>query len=384
MSKKTPPPVVELSVTQMELLRAKWTAGTTDLIALLREAFGDETLELHMPQGRAVRKFIAGLNSSATATEESKSREKVTMLTESQKANIAAMLETEPPPSTREIVKTLWPDLKNITTIHMEYRLVFGYSRELNEEKVDIWDEPVEFRRYQPPATFNSVVGMTNKYVVNPANPGRALYDTTNMKKSHEQNLKAMFSYMKTNKFILQASQYDRRADRELFEETFVRQVHDKALDLIAEEVDTYVAIAAETCEVSKMERDIRKYERVINDYLDGDLDGEKRSNLSKPFVDALTALRVKWGESKKRLSSLIENVSGSRSKRMDAKDTGGEINLVELIRMWSEEEERKDLLILAQLEHAADEKEFNRMVTVEDAIARMAGMTREEAIGGL
>lgn len=380
MSKNTRP-VVELTVVQQEVVRAKW--DTVSQLDIVREIFLDSALDLNSPQGRAVKKFIASID-GAVSEKPKELSEKQTELTPEQKTNIEAMLDTDSPPPVKEIVKTLFPDVKNITPLHREWRLVYNHVRTLNEEKVDIWDEPVEFRRYRAPVTFSGMIGMCNRYIGNPINPGKALYDAANIKKIHENNLKAMLSYMQTTKFILQGSQYDRKADRELFEETFVRQIHDKAADLIPEEVDMYIALASETVEISKMERDVRQYERVVKDYMDGDFDGEKRATLSKPFVDALTALRVKWGESKKRHSDIIKSVAGSRKDRVSARDDRGVLDIVTLIQMWCDEQEREKMLIIAQKEHEADGKEFDRIETVDDIIARMMGMTREEAMTGL
>lgn len=379
MARPKKQPDIQLSEEQRVLVRERWDKD--DLLDLTQQAFGDDGLDINSPQVKAVRAFIASLDGSAEPTKPK--AQQGPELTEEQKANIRALITVDDPPSVRELFKLIWPDLPLKSTLQREYQLLFKYVQEVNSEAVDIWDEPVAERRYKAPVSYSSFVGIVNRHVGNPQNPNKALYDLQSLKKSQENNLKALWSYLQTNQFVLQASQYDKKADRNLFEETFIRQVHDKGADLIPEEVDMYMAVAAETVEISKMERDIRRYEGVVNKYLEDNMDGEKKSALSKPFVDALTALRVKFGESKKRRKDLIDSVAGSRKDRVANKTVQTDA-LVNLLNLWAEEQTRNDLIALGKKEHEDDKKEWGRIKSLDDSIALIAGMSEEDAIHGL
>jgi hypothetical protein len=203
------------------------------------------------------------------------------------------------------------------------------------------------------------------------------------MKPGQEKNLKALLSYMRNTKFILQASQYDKKADRDLFESTFVRFVQDKAADLVPEEVDMYVSAAAETVHVSQTERGIQKQEDMIEECLNDkdDKDGGK-IRLSMSLVDSVNSLRDKLDKSKGRLKGLIESVSGSRSKRIDNKSNKDD-HLGNLLALWSDPETRARLIELGLKEHEEDAKEYVRIRDAEDTWALIAGMDEDEATGG-
>jgi hypothetical protein len=371
-----------LSEAQQSVVKEIW--DKEDLVTVAQRVFALPDLESHAPEVKAVRSYIATLGQPlATVVKEKKPLKGPVKLTEAQVTNIAAMLNRDEPPTVREITLMMFPDIKDLTPLHGEYKAVYAAVRDINEEAVSIWDEPVENRRYRPPISYPAMIGAINRHVGNPHDPQRALFDAANMKSQHERNIKALLSYMKTQRFVLSASQYDKKADRDLFESSFVNLTYDKAADLLPEDVDMYVSAAIETVEGSKFQRDIIRYERVINDYMDGDLDGEKRSNLSKPFVDALTALRQKAGESKKRHTDLLNGVAGARGKRIESK-AGVNESLINFLALWTEEEDRNRLLEFAKQEHEEDGKEFERLRDLDDVMALVAGQSANEARGGL
>jgi hypothetical protein len=370
---------ISLTEAQKEVVRAYWDKESIDIVA--QRAFEKPDISMNSPEAGAVRSFIATLG--APAHEEPKPRVRPTELTETQKNNIAALLENEPPPSVREIVSMLFGEIKDLSPLHAEYKLVFAHIRHVREDATDMWDEPVETRRYHPPTKLTNMIGMANRYVGNPHDPNKALYDMANMKKAQDANLRALLSYMQNAHFVTRASLYQRQADRNLFESTFVQHLHDKAADLSAEEVDIYITIAVEIVRVAQFDRDIALQERIRNNILESAGADESKVKLSMSLVESINSMMNKRDDSSKLIQNLIKSVAGERAKRLSGKDNKNDA-LINLINLWTEEQSRMDLIKLAKKEHEEDDAEFGRIASLDDAIALMAGLSREEASNGM
>ena len=379
--------ILELTEAQKATVRAQW--DKMDLKTLTRLVFDNQELNGHNTEAKSIKSYIASLSIDGKETPPKiATTQHITKgeleLTQPQVDSIVSLLSGEEPPSINEIVKMLFPEFadKAIIPTTREYRAVLKVVKSCNENAVDIWDEPVVERRYKPPFSYSSIVGLVNKHVNNPVDTRKALYDMATIKPSHERNLKALLSHMKSTKFVLEASMYDRRVDRDLFESTFIRQTQDKAADLTPEEVDTYIAIAAGTVRESQVERQIAFERRMSNDCLEGNDETGNKAKLSMSLVESIKALQGERKELKSHTHKLITSVSGSRSARLKEKGVKDDY-LGNLIEAWREEEKRLELIELAKKEHMEDTEEFNKIKSLDHSFALIAGMTRAEAEGG-
>lgn len=377
--------ILELTEEQKQFVQENWTK--MDLKTLTQKTFNNPEINGHHTEAKSIKAYISSLSPNGEETPAIKTTQRVTKgsfeLTPAQKATIDSLLNTDQPPSTKEIFKLLFPKITLKHYLIPEYKAVAKYIREVNEEAVDIWDEPVENRRYKPPKIYPAVIGLVNRYVSNPFDPSKAMYDPANIKPAHEKNLKALMSYMQMTRFVLQASQYDKKADRDLFESTFVRQVQDKAADLTPEEVDMYIAVAQETVSVAQIERSITRQERLIDETLEEKDDKEgSKARLSMSLVESVNSLREKLDKSKGRLKGLIESVAGSRKDRLDGKANQND-SIANLIGAWMDEKRRQEMIAIAKKEHAEDAAEMERLESLDDTFALIAGMSKQEAILG-
>jgi hypothetical protein len=303
-------------------------------------------------------------------------------LTPEQKTNIESLLNQDEIPAIREIFKMVFPDMKNYSTLCAEYQAVSKFIKETNEDAIDIWEEPVTERRYKPPGSWSILLGIVNKSVGNRHDINRALYDPAKMKAVDERNIKALFSYMRNNEFILRASQYDKKADRESFINTFIRNTHDKAADLTADEVDAYLDLCSETIQANQINREVQHQQKLISDCLNGEDDEEgSKARLSMSLVESINSLREKLDKSKRHIHTLRTSVSGSRKDRLDSKKTKDD-HLGNWFALWVEELTRKDIIALGKKEHEEDKVEYGRIKSMDDSWALVAGMTEEEAGG--
>lgn len=383
--------IIELTDEQKKLAREWFTSldktdHPEDLKAATQRIFDNPNINGHHTEAKSLKAYIATLAPDGTEIPKIKTTQKIAkgeiQLDQVQVDQIISLINSPEPPPITEIVKLVFPELANkaVVPASREYKAVYYVIRDYNANSVDIWDEPVVERRYRPPSSYNAIIGLVNKHVNNPVDPRRALYDPANIKPSHEKNLKALLSFMKTTKFVLQASEYDKRAARDLFESTFIRHVQDKAADLTPEEVDTYVTIAAGMVKEALVERQITREEGVVNQCLDSS--DENKVKLSMSLVESLKSLRGERKQLKDHNHKLITSIAGSRSKRLENKSNKDDY-LANLIEAWRDEEKRIQLIELAKKEHSEDANEFKRIQTLDQSFALIAGMTEEEATKG-
>ncbi len=379
--------LVELNDEQKTFIAAHWANPEWDLKRITQHVFSDPTLDGHHTEGKSVRAYIATLG-----TTEAPAKPRTTAvpkkgpytLTDAQKTNITALLNQDEAPPLKEIFKMVFPEMRDFSYLCPEYQAVARFIKITNEEAIDIWDEPVDERRYKPPGSWAILLGIVNKCVGNPRDINRALYDPSKMKASEERNIKALFSYMKNNTFVFKASEYQKKADRDLFISTFIGNVHDKAADLVPEEVDSYIELAAEVIQSAQINREIQSQQVHITSALDGDDDDNgTRAKLSMTLVESMNSLRDKLKETKAHILRLRTSVSGSRSKRIEDKTTKND-NVGNWLNQWVEEQTRRDLIELGKKEHLEDAAEYGRIKNMDDSWALIAGMTEEEARAAL
>ncbi len=378
MKKKAPQ--ITLTEAQQDIIRMYWDKDPLDVVA--QKAFGNPALTLNSPETLVVRAFVATLGESPKPVAPVK-REKPVALTEDQKNNIRVLMEQDEPPTVKEVVEMIYGEIPDLSHLHGEYRLVHAFIKEIREDALDMWDEPVDRRRYNPPVKLQSVIGLANRYVGNPHEPGRALYDLAQLKKNQEANLHALLSYLQTSHFVTRACLYQKQADRDLFESTFVRHVHDKAADILPEEVDIYITIAVETVRVSQFDRDIALQERVRNNALESANGDENKVKLSMSLVESISTMMTKRDSSSKLVLTLINNVAGKRAERLNSK--GGNVDmLINWLNLWMAEKTREDMLAMAEKHREEDEQEFDRIKNLDQMVALMAGLSKEEAATGV
>ncbi len=379
--------LVELTDEQKTFIAAHWADPEWDLKRLTQHVFDDPTLDGHHTEGKSVRAYIATLGKPGEEppkpfiSSSYKPKKGRYELSSEQKTNIEAMLNQEQVPSTKEIFRLIFPDVREISYIGPEYLAVCRFIKDTNEEAIDMWEEPVAERRYKSPTTWAILLGIVNKCVGNPRDINRALYNPEKMKAGEERNIKALFSYMRIDTFVHRASRYEKKMDRDTFVSTFIRNTQDKAADLIPEEVDAYMDLAAETVQAGQIDREVQQQQKLLADSFEGNDEDGSKAKASMSLVDSLNNLRDKLKESKNRIDKLRKDLSGSRATRLDSKKTKDDY-LGNWFALWVEEQTRQDIIDLGRKEHAEDAAEYGRIKSMDDSWALIAGMTEEEARG--
>ena len=182
--------------------------------------------------------------------------------------------------------------------------------------------------------------------------------------------------YMKSPRFGLQASSYDKKIDRTLFESEFVRFTYDKE-DLTPEEVGQYISLASEIVDEARTRRILAQLQNDVELGL-ASTDPETRK-YSQGLSENINAWRQKVEQSKKYQSQLLDKLTESRSERLKGK-LNQNASVLNLIDLWINEESRNQLISLAQKEKQEDKDEVVRLSDYEEFISLVAGQSKEEA----
>lgn len=360
-----------LSDEQKAYADAHWEDPIGDLA---KQISGDPKQDGRSYWGIAVKQYLAGMGK---VTKTSKKIVKGELeLTQEQcqfiEANHALM-------KVMEMTKLLFPDDK-IFPVCREFKAVYKYAKNLAESEIDIFDEPVESREYKPPVSIGSLIGRVNQFVTNPNDHMKALYDPNRLKPFDEKNLRALIGFLKTVRFRNQASQYQKYADRELFESTFIRFVYDKASEITPGEVDLYISAATKTIALTRLERSIEGLQEKVDSALAGEDDKDgNRAKLSMSVVELINESHTKVNQYAGQLKSLIDDLEGKRKDRIDSRNSRNS-SILNLFDAWIQEETRKDLLAIGIAEKNDDKAEVNRLLKMSDVLGLIAGQTKEEA----
>jgi hypothetical protein len=346
---------------------------TLDIDSLSKMVWQDPAADRRSLRGRAVVEYMANM-SLAPKRVRSRRGGPAVVLDQQQKEYIEEQLDNGLRPL--DITRTLFQN-PNIGPLSSEYRAVFAHLKTLDPQNLDRNEEIVDQKEYTSPRTFQQLIGLVNEYL--PNGTGENLYKTDALKVYEEKCLRRLHGYMKAPAFGYQATQYERKVDRQLFESSFIRFCHDKP-DLTAEEIHQYLNLSAEIVNTAQIERQIQRLDTKINNWLSGDDNDNEKKKMGMTMVELINAARGKWEAAKERQKKLLAELTESRSVRLKNR-LDQNSSILNLVEAFQREKDRKELIEIAELEKKADMVEVDKLSNMDQVVALIAGMTRKELI---
>lgn len=261
-----------------------------------------------------------------------------------------------------------------LTPLHAEAKAVYKYCVEIDPGSIPDDEKLTEEEQYKPPTSIDRLVTRVNKYRFRFTGDKSRVLDRNDLRQGDMRNLQSLLGYMYTERFVQQCSKYTREADRNLFESSFVRFCYEKP-DLLEEEVDNYVSLCSEIVTITQIERIIQLMDNQLEEALRGN--GEEKK-LTMTFNESINNQRDKLNQAKKTYQSLMDKLVGARSKRLEDKIQQN-ASILNLVEAWKNEEKRKELIALAEMEKKADEGEVGRLNSLDSVIALIAGISKRE-----
>lgn len=325
---------------------------------LTQMAFGDKKIDGRSWQGILVKKFLVEHNLRYKTTKFEK-REPVRELTDDDKQYIISAIQNGD--NIVDVARIVYKD-DNIKRLSAEWRRVQAYCEVAGVSSINEEDE-VALGVYQAPRELARLVNIVN-----------GALGTKIEAEKVSGKYKAYFDKLRVNldnsklKRILNA--YESKKDRDLFVDEFVRLTFEKP-DLTPDELNLYMQIVRDGISLEVLEGKINKMNQMF-------MDIEEASELNQRFSENLKACVDEKNQVTKRIADTTKKLQGDRGERL--KNQGkDETSFIAVVQLAQEEEGRKNMLRLAELQKATVTEEANRLENMDSWMCRIMGVTKDD-----
>ena len=348
---------MKLTEEQKQWLRENYK-NNPSLIELTRQLFMDESLDGRTKEGRAVRKFLAEAGVKYQTTQK-----EIHIVELSQQQKEFVVQYAQDGMTAFQIASLLFPDV-NMTPLSKEMIVVNDYLKEYAPTFVKS-EESSLGETYSSPTTPLSAVRKINKYTSEDLKVERLTMKQKNC-------VDALISFLQSPRFNTVINNYNAQVDRELFEAEFIRATWDKP-DLTADEINLYINVCVDYINLKNISAHVEKLNRMFNE-------AEEQQDMSIRLAELLKTKSEEYNQCEKRMESLIMRLSGDRAKRI-ASHQQDNASLLNLVQLFQDEEERKIMIQIAELQKQAVSKEADRLENMPEWKSRVLGLSKGEII---
>lgn len=336
------------------------SASVADLTELTKLVFPDEeNLDGRSKQGRAVRSFLLE-NKIEYNTKHVYPKDDV-ILSQEQQDFISQSVGDGM--TCMQAASVLFPD-ERLTHTSKEYVAVLQFV-ESNESLRTPSSEDAINKKYSPPKAASKIIKKIND---------SCQKNITEEKLSitERKGIESLGAFLASPRFIQVINNYTAQEDRDLFEAEFVRATWDKP-DLTSDEINLYINVCMDYIHLKNIQGAINKLNRMFDE-------AEDQQDLTVRLAELLKTKSEEYNQCEKRMESLIQKLQGDRSKRISSKQQQN-ANILALVQLFQEEEERKVMIKIAQLHKEAALEEAGRLESMPDWKARVLGISKEDII---
>lgn len=365
--KPVKPPIV-LTPEQRKLVEDNFDKNIRELVQLV---FNDPKLNLrNEAEVKAVKQVLAEVGKHVNAPPTAKEEELLVTLTDAHKEYVRNNIRDAN--SALEMARVIF-DNDRLLPSSKQCQAVQLYCKQIDPNyKKD--DEIAADLEYQPPKSPIHLIGRVNRYAVNKAGSGKALFDASNLTSAQTQQLECLWSYMRMPLFKVEADKFTRRIDRDVFESTFISNCWDKT-DLSAEHVIQFIQLSSMIVKYNQIDRMMQKVDQRVSMAL------EDESPLKMADVETLNGLREKATASMKQIGALIKALTGERSKIADEKRASN-ASMHQLVEAWKKRDDRRKIILLAERKQkAALKQEVERLSSMDSLKAEIFGLSKENIV---
>jgi hypothetical protein len=330
-----------------------------DLNELTQKCFNDDSLDGRTRQGKLIAAFLIKNKIGYATTRRPKSE--AINLTAAQKEFIIDYAKDGL--TSFQIAELIFPD-REIKNLGMEQRTVLEHIRIVNPDFVPSKESGL-LTTYTPPKTVGRII----KKVFDAT--GTEL-DESKMTRMNKVCVEKLIVNLSNSRFVKIMNNYTSREDRSLFEEEFVRLTWDKP-DLSADEVNLYLNVCKEIINLDVISKHMNK----LNDLFE---EAEEQNEMSIRLAEIIKTKSSEYHQCESRIENLTKKLQGDRSKRMENKQKENN-NILALIQAFQDEDERRNMLNIAEMQKKLVEDEANRLEGMAEFKARILGIAKEDVI---
>tara|TARA_R100001460_G_scaffold35784_2_gene68762 strand:+ start:439 stop:1488 length:1050 start_codon:yes stop_codon:yes gene_type:complete len=331
----------------------------TNLNELTQKCFRDDDLDGRTKEGRAVRKYLIENNIDYKTTRR-KPQDKIE-LNDSQKEFI--IQQAQEGMSSLEIAKLIFPE-KRVKPLSNEQRTVLAHINEVNPDFVPSQDSAA-VNDYVPPKSPSRVLKKINDAT------GLAL-DDGKLNRQKQVCIEKLQINLSNSRFLKIINNYLNKQDRELFEQEFIRLSWDKP-DLTADEINLYLNVCKEVINLEVVSAHLNK----LNEMFDV---ADDQTEMTVRLAEIIKAKSQEYHQCETRIENLTKKLQGDRAERMK-KSQKQNASFLAIVQMFQEEEERKNMVRMAEMQKKLIKEEAERMEGMAEWKARILGISQDDAI---
>ena len=347
-----------LSEEQKTFLREN-AAQIPDLIDLTRQCFEDDTLDGRSREGRAVRKFLVENSIDFRTT----SRQPMETIDFTREQREFILQQAENGLSSLEIARIVFPD-RRVPPLSNEQRAVLAEIRSVNPDILPSQDSGA-LHNYLPPKSFSRIIKKINDAT------GMGLEDSK-INRQKQICLEKLKINLSNSRFLKIINNYLNDGDRVLFEHEFIRLTWDKP-DLTADEINLYLNVCKEVINLEVVSSHLNK----LNDMFDV---ADEQAEMSIRLAEIIKAKSSEYHQCETRIENLTKKLQGDRGERMK-KMYKENASFLSIVQLFQEEEERKTMLEIAEMQKQIVRKEADRLENMSEWKARVLGISKDDTI---
>jgi hypothetical protein len=347
---------MDLSEQQKEFLRQN-ASRIPDLIDLTKQCFGDDDLDGRSREGRAVRKFLVenSIDFKTTSREPTENIE----LTREQREFI--IQQAEDGLSSLEIARIVFPS-RQVRPLSNEQRTVLAEIRSVNPDILPSQDKGA-LHSYLSPKSPSRIIKKINDAT------GLRL-DESKINRQKQICVERLGINLSNSRFLKIINNYLNEEDRVLFEHEFTRLTWDKP-DLTADELNLYLNVCKEVINLEVVSAHLNK----LNDMFDV---ADEQAEMSIRLAEIIKAKSSEYHQCETRIENLTKKLQGDRGDRMK-KMHQQNASFLSIVQLFQEEEERKTMLRIAEMQKAVVKQEAERLEGMAEWKARVLGIGQED-----
>lgn len=220
-------------------------------------------------------------------------------------------------------------------------------------------------KKYSPPKAPSKIIKKINDCA-------QKNIEETKLSVTEKRSIESLGNFLASPRFIQVINNYASQEDRDLFEAEFVRATWDKP-DLTSDEINLYINVCMDYIHLKNIQGAINKLNRMFDD-------AEDQQDLTVRLAELLKTKSEEYNQCEKRMESLIQKLQGDRSKRISTKQQQN-ANILNLVQLFQEEEERKVMVKIAELQKKNAKEEADRLESMPAWKARVLGISKEDAV---
>ena len=246
----------------------------------------------------------------------------------------------------------------------MSRERVLAHINEVNPDFVPSQDSAA-VSDYVPPKSQSRVVKKIND------STGLGL-DDGKLNRQKQICIEKLRINLSNSRFLKIINNYLNKGDRELFEQEFIRLSWDKP-DLTADEINLYLNVCKEVINLEVVSAHLNK----LNEMFDV---ADDQTEMTVRLAEIIKAKSQEYHQCETRIENLTKKLQGDRAERMK-KNQKDNASFLAIVQMFQEEEERKNMVRMAEMQKKLIKEEAERMEGMAEWKARILGINQDDAI---